>query len=628
MVRYFLANKPPFWPLLLVALVASIIGLYGLNVFEGDVNRATAGVGEAIHPVEQTDINTGASGGDGWEPPTLPAVTTASSKRVLLLVDADTAGTTGLVNALTAAGNTVTRRAAPEYTWNGSNPPLTDIDVVIHLNGATFSSGLPVSAQTALVDFVRNGGGFVAGQWNGYERVQNRQQSMLDLVLHTWGDHSGNRNCGGCDVIYTVVAGQETHPVLVGIPSSFTFFADGHDTGSQVVYSPVPSTVIMTIPSGRPGVIVREFGNGCVVNFSHAANYHPFTGGLTLQDSNIQQLYANAVAWDRCGNQAPEAHAGTVQTVEWAIGGAAVTLDGSGSSDPDGDTLTYAWSAGAGVSFDTGRPGVIVREFGNGCVVNFSHAANYHPFTGGLTLQDSNIQQLYANAVAWDRCGNQAPEAHAGTVQTVEWAIGGAAVTLDGSGSSDPDGDTLTYAWSAGAGVSFDNPASATPTVTFSSLGTFVITLTVDDGNGKTDTATVTNTVVDTTPPEVTAALVCVGEDDGEHGDDNDCEDDEGRFRIEFSCSDACDETPEVTGVIETPSLGGLDIELKTSDKVEVKFDLEDGEVKIQGPDPEALLAQLQQYGGLVVNSGQEVKAELEIPPCIGWNSQLLHLFC
>ena len=60
-----------------------------------------------------------------------------------------------------------------------------------------------------------------------------------------------------------------------------------------------------------------------------------------------------------------------------------------------------------------------------------------------------------------------------------------AAVTLDGSPSSDPDSDPLTFFWSA-PGITFDNPTSATPTATFP-LGSTTVTLTVTDPGGLTD---------------------------------------------------------------------------------------------------------------------------------------------
>lgn len=48
-------------------------------------------------------------------------------------------------------------------------------------------------------------------------------------------------------------------------------------------------------------------------------------------------------------NQAPTADAGPDQVVECTAGGTSVTLDGTSSSDPDGDMLSYSWSDDQGV---------------------------------------------------------------------------------------------------------------------------------------------------------------------------------------------------------------------------------------------------------------------------------------
>lgn len=211
---------------------------------------------------------------------------------VLLLADIILPGTNALVKALTDAGNTVTVQS-PEFNWNTTNPPLTNFNCVIHLNGSTYNTPLPAQSQAALESFVNNGGGFIGAQWNGFERVTGTQTGMPNLVLQLWNT-VGSQNCGGCNVTYNVVSGQESHPLLIGLPTSFTFFADGHDAGTAIQYATNPSTALMRVPTGGPAVLVRQFGNGRVVNFSFAPHYQ---GDQTLLDPNVQKLYVNAVNW-------------------------------------------------------------------------------------------------------------------------------------------------------------------------------------------------------------------------------------------------------------------------------------------------------------------------------------------
>ena len=187
-------------------------------------------------------------------------------------------------------------------------------------------------------------------------------------------------------------------------------------------------------------------------------------------------------------NQPPTANAGNDQTVNE---GDTVSLDGSGSSDSDGDTLTYAWTQTAGTSAtlagaDSATPSFTAPDVG----------ADGETLTFELTVDDGNghtatdtIDVTVNNVVV-----NQPPTANAGNDQTVNE---GDTIELSGSASTDPDGDTLTYAWTqtAGTAATLNDASSATPSFTAPDVGadgeTLTFELKVDDGNGHTATDSV-----------------------------------------------------------------------------------------------------------------------------------------
>ncbi|MEO8217870.1 MAG: PKD domain-containing protein [Acidobacteriota bacterium] len=119
----------------------------------------------------------------------------------------------------------------------------------------------------------------------------------------------------------------------------------------------------------------------------------------------------------------------------------------------------------------------------------------------GEPAQDSASGRAYVLLVA----ENKPPVANAGADQTLECTgATGTAVTLDGSASSDPDGDAITYTWRDSSNTVVGTSAIVNLTLP---LGTYLFTLTVDDGFGGTSSDSVAVVVEDTTPPEITLSL-------------------------------------------------------------------------------------------------------------------------
>ncbi len=260
-------------------------------------------------------------------------------------------------------------------------------------------------------------------------------------------------------------------------------------------------------------------------------------------------------------NAAPVAVAGDDQSFTCVVGSQEVTLDGSASSDPDGDALTYSWKlAGSEVStaaaFTTSLAAgsytyTLTVDDGNGETnsdeVAISIVADTEPPT--LTLLGDNplnlnIHNAYDEAgyetsdacsstvivevsgtvnveipaaytltyTATDSAGNEtivervvtvintAPVAAAGDDQTIECVIGSVDVTLNGSASSDSDGDALTYSWSLNG-----SEVSTTASFTASLVeGSYTYALTVSDGFDSSSDEVLVTVAFDTEPPVIT----------------------------------------------------------------------------------------------------------------------------
>ncbi len=182
-------------------------------------------------------------------------------------------------------------------------------------------------------------------------------------------------------------------------------------------------------------------------------------------------------------NARPVANAGPDQAAR--VNGV-VTLDGSASSDVDGDPITYTWSLMARPigstaalndptavkpEFIVDKPGVYVAQ-----LIIHDKLTDSEPDTVTITTENSR------------------PVANPGLDQT---ATLNSRVQLDGTASNDPDNDPLAYQWAfvskpSNSIATLTNAATASPSFTLDKPGNYVLELIVSDGKLESMPMTVT----------------------------------------------------------------------------------------------------------------------------------------
>lgn len=184
-------------------------------------------------------------------------------------------------------------------------------------------------------------------------------------------------------------------------------------------------------------------------------SFHAPAGGemvFRATDTYGRTVDSAPMPWLKQPNRAPTA------AIDVMIDGMTVQVDASRSADADGDTLSYSYELGDGATA-TGRT----------ATHTYQAAGQYQVV---LKVSDGTATTTATRSVTVE-APNKAPVA--ALVATAD----GLKVHVDASASSDADGDALTYSYNFGDGAT---ATGATATHTYKAAGTYVVGVTVSDG--------------------------------------------------------------------------------------------------------------------------------------------------
>ena len=260
-------------------------------------------------------------------------------------------------------------------------------------------------------------------------------------------------------------------------PLSYRWHFVSRPSGSNAVLT-APNTVRPTFVADRPGNYVL---------------------GLVVNDGKVDSTEARVTITAAVVNSPPVAHAGDDQNV---AAGSTVTLDGSRSSDADGNPLSYRWS------FISRPPGSNAQLSGDTAVRPTFVADVEGSYVLRLIVNDGTADSAEARVTITAAVVNSPPVAHAGDDQSV---APGSTVTLDGSRSSDADGNPLSYRWSfvsrpPGSNAQLSGDTAVRPTFVADVEGSYVLRLIVNDGTADSAEARVTITAAVVNSPPVAHA--------------------------------------------------------------------------------------------------------------------------
>ncbi len=201
----------------------------------------------------------------------------------------------------------------------------------------------------------------------------------------------------------------------------------------------------------------NELGQPAAVSFGGGSET-PNDGTFYLLDRTGQALPIGIPILTWRPNRRPV----PVHTVELLADCSSVGFDATGSTDADGNDLTFRWDFGDGQQ--STEVAVVHR---------YERPGSYQV---ALEVVDDSGQTAHGSLARIPVTVNAAPMARGGDDRI---SAPGQTITFDASGSRDPDGSIADYLWDFGDGA---NDTGASVAHAFDAPGTYRVSLTVRDG--------------------------------------------------------------------------------------------------------------------------------------------------
>jgi hypothetical protein len=217
-----------------------------------------------------------------------------------------------------------------------------------------------------------------------------------------------------------------------------------------------------------------------------------YVASLVVSDGKDRSPTAFITVVASAANSAPVANAGAAQSVSTT---SVVTLNGTGSTDTNSDTLTYRWTL-------TSKPTSSTAALSSATAASPTFTADLAgSYVASLVVNDGKLDSNNTSTITVTAsAANSAPVANAGPAQTVTRTSGTVTVTLTAAASTDANSDTLTYAWTIAyqpptSSIALSSATAVAPTFAATVAGVYVFNLVVNDGKVGSAVATVAITV-------------------------------------------------------------------------------------------------------------------------------------